>query len=63
VSGKSRATDSVVGVVVIGSLVTGVAGLIAALFAFSSGEFAAAGVCLLAASLSYGLLGIAILGR
>jgi len=63
VSGKSRATDSVVGVVVIGSVVTGVAGLIAALFSFFSADFAGAGVLLIAAALSFGLLGIAVMGR
>jgi len=63
VSGKSRATDSVVGVVVIGSVVTGVAGLIAALFSFFRADFAGAGVLLIAAALSFGLLGIAVIGR
>ena len=55
--------DSVVGVAVLGSIVTGVAGLIATLFSFFEGDFAAAGVCLIAAALSYGLLGMALLGK
>jgi len=63
VSGKSRATDSVLGVVVIGSVVTGVASLIAALFPFFSADFVGAGVLLIAAALSFGLLGVAVLGR
>ena len=62
-SGKSRATDSVLGVVVIGSVVTGVASLIAALFPFFSADFVGAGVLLIAAALSFGLLGIAVIGR
>ncbi|HUW95556.1 MAG TPA: hypothetical protein VMW58_07190 [Anaerolineae bacterium] len=62
-SGKSRATDSVLGVVVIGSVVTGVASLIAALFPFFSADFVGAGVLLIAAALSFGLLGVAVLGR
>jgi hypothetical protein len=41
-----------VGVVMMGSVVTGVAGLIAALFAFFSRDFVAAGICLVAAALS-----------
>ena len=55
--------DSVVGVAVLGSIVTGVASLIAALFPFFSGDFTAAGVFLIAAALSYGLLGMAVLGK
>ena len=62
-SGKSRATDSVLGVVVIGSVVTGVASLIAALFPFFSADFVGAGVLLIAAALSFGLFGVAVLGR
>ena len=62
-SGKGRSADSVVGVAVIGSVVTGVASLIAALFPFFSADYAGAGVLLIAAALSFGLLGIAIIGR
>jgi hypothetical protein len=63
VSEKSRSVDSVVGVAVIGSVVTGVASLIAALFPFFGADYAAAGMLLIAAALSFGLLGIAIIGR
>ena len=62
-SGKSRATDSVVGVAVIGSVVTGVVSLLAALFPFFGADFAGAGILLVAAALSFGLLSLAVLGR
>jgi hypothetical protein len=62
-SEKSRAGDTVVGVAVVGSVVTGVAGLIAALFPFFSADFSGAGILLIAAALSFGLLGLAVLGR
>ena len=62
-SEKSRLGDSVVGVAVIGSVVTGVASLIAALFPFFSADFTGAGVLLIAAALSFGLLGMAVIGR
>jgi hypothetical protein len=60
---RSGVAESVVGVAVLGSIVTGVAGLIGALFAFFGGDFVAAGVFLIAAALSYGLLGMAILDK
>ena len=62
-SDKRRVGDSIVGVAVIGCVVTGVASLIAALFPFFSGDFTAAGVFLIAAALSYGFLGMAVLGK
>ena len=62
-SDKRRVGDSIVGVAVIDCVVTGVASLIAALFPFFSGDFTAAGVFLIAAALSYGLLGMAVLGK
>ena len=62
-SGKGRPVDSVVGVAVIGSVVTGVASLVAALFPFFSADYTAAGVLLIAAALAFGLLGIAVFGK
>jgi len=63
VSGKNRPIDSVVGVAVLGGVVTGVASLVAALFPFFSADYAAAGILLIAAALAFGCLGIAIIGR
>lgn len=48
---------------VLGGAVTGAASLIGALFAFFSVDFAGAGMLLIAAALSFGLLGIAIIRR
>ena len=62
-SEKSRAVDSVMGVAVIGSVVAGVASLVAALFPFFSADYVGAGLLLIAAGLSFGLLGIAVFGR
>jgi hypothetical protein len=56
-----RRLDAIIGLAALGSAVTGVISLVVALFPFLSGEFLAAGVCLLAAALSFGLLAIAVL--
>ncbi len=56
-----RRLDSIIGLAALGSGVTGVVSLVAALFPLFSGEFLAAGVCLLAAALSFGLLANAVL--
>jgi hypothetical protein len=47
--------------VVIASLVTGLAGLLVAVFAFFGGEWVGAGLCLAAAVLAFGLTANAIL--
>jgi len=52
---------SIAGLAIIGTCIIGVASLIAALFAFLNGDFTAVGVCLMAASLSFGLLANAVL--
>jgi hypothetical protein len=62
-SEKRRVGDSLVGVAVLGAVVTGAAGLIGALWAFFSGELNAAALFLVAAALSFGLLGISVLGK
>ena len=56
-----KGTNALVGLAVIGSAVTGVAGFIGALFPFLSGDFLSAGVCVAAAGLSFGLLANALL--
>jgi hypothetical protein len=53
--------DTIIGLVTLGGAITGVAGLVAALVAFFSGEFVATGVCLIAAALSFGLLANALI--
>ena len=60
-SGKHKKIDSLIGLTVVGSGVTGVVGFFAAIFALLMGELAAAGVCLTAAALSFGLLANAVL--
>lgn len=53
--------DIVVGLALLGSSVTGVVSIVAALFPFVSGDHVAVGLCLIAAAISFGLLSIAIL--
>ena len=52
---------SIAGLAIIGTCIIGVASLIAALFSFLAGDFAAGGICLLASALSFGLLANAVL--
>jgi hypothetical protein len=51
-----RTLDGIMALAILGSSVTGVVSLIAALFALSAGESVAASVSLTAAALSFGLL-------
>ena len=53
--------DSIVGLTIVGCSILGIVGSIFALFAQFSGEYLAAGICLVAAALSLGLLANAIL--
>lgn len=48
-------------VILYGGGITGVAGLVAAAFAFFSGDFSGAGICLMASALAFGLMAIAVL--
>ena len=48
---------------IIGSLVTGVLGLLFAVFALFRGELSSAGICLIAAALAFGLLANAVYRR
>jgi uncharacterized membrane-anchored protein len=61
VDNKTNKFEAVLGIVVIASLVTGVAGLLAAVFAFFSADWVGVGVCLGAAALAFGLVANAIL--
>lgn len=58
---NSDGLKRVIGLAMVGCGVTGVASLVAALFPFLSGEFVGAGLCLLAAAVSLGLLANAVL--
>jgi hypothetical protein len=46
---------------VIAGMITGIAGLVAAVFAFIGGDWTGTGVCLIAAALSFGMLANAML--
>jgi hypothetical protein len=48
---------------IIGSLATGILGLFFAVFALFRGEISAAGICLIAAALAFGLLANAVYRR
>ncbi len=58
---KDGKLSFLIGTVAVGAVLTGVGGLLVALLAASNAEFVAAGLCLIAAALSFGLLANAIL--
>lgn len=60
---EQKSASSIVGLAVLGSLITGFVSIAAALFLFITSEFVGAGVCLTAAALSFGLLVNAILRK
>ena len=60
-SENRRKLDAIIGLATLGSGITGVSGLILALFSLLSGDLLATGVCLVAAALSFGLLANALL--
>jgi len=53
--------STVIGLATVGAGFTGVVSLIAALFSLIDSDFAAAGTCLIAAALAFGLLANAVL--
>jgi hypothetical protein len=53
--------NTVIGLSILGSIIVGVASLVAALAALIEGDHLAVGVCLLAAAVSFGLLASAVL--
>jgi len=55
--------NAMIGLATLGSSVTGIASFLAAMATFLSGEFMAAGACLAAAALSFGLLANAVLRK
>lgn len=58
---QDRKFNTVIGLAVVGAVLTGIGALLVALLAASNYEFVAAGLCLTAAALSFGLLANAIL--
>ena len=58
-----RRASWLIGLATLGASITGVFALFAALFAFLSGQWQAAGVCLLAAGVAFGALANALLRR
>jgi hypothetical protein len=58
---SQRQLDTMIGIATVGSMVTGVVGVVAALISFFNGDLAAGGACLIAAALSFGLLANALL--
>jgi hypothetical protein len=52
-----------IGLATVGAAATGVFALFAALLSFASGQWQAAGVCLIAAALAFGALANALLRR
>jgi hypothetical protein len=53
--------NTVLGLAMLGSLIVGIAALLAALAAFIDGDNVAVGLCLAAAALAFGLLSNAVL--
>ena len=60
---NSRLTNIIVGLAATGGAVIGVISGFAALFPLFNGDFLAAGVLFVAASLSFGMLAIAVFGK
>jgi hypothetical protein len=58
---KDRKFNTLIGFAAGGAVLTGAGSLLVGLLAVSNYEFAAAGLCLIAAALSFGLLANAIL--
>ena len=55
-----KVSNTIIALAAVGSAVIGVISFLAALFPFFEGDFAAAGLCLLAAALAFGLLANAL---
>jgi len=55
-----KVSNTIIGLAAVGGAFIGVVSFIAALFPFFEGDFTGAGLCLLAAALSFGLLANAL---
>lgn len=60
---KSNTFDVLLGIGVVFGLVTGIAGLLTAVYAFFSGEWLGTGLCLLAAAVAFGQIANALLRK
>jgi len=60
-SDEHKRQDTLVGLAILGSGITGVASLIVGFISLSDGDLIAVGVCLIAAALAFGLLANALL--
>jgi hypothetical protein len=60
-SDERKRQDTLIGLTIMGSSITGVASLIVGLFSLFDGDLIAVGVCLIAAALAFGLLANALL--
>jgi uncharacterized membrane-anchored protein len=52
---EEKQPHQLIGVILYGALITGIASLLAAVVAFFSGDLSGAGMCLVAAALAFGL--------
>lgn len=52
---------AIIGLALLGSGITGAVSIVAALFPFAAGDYAAMGLCLIAAAIAFGLLSTAVL--
>lgn len=62
-SDERKRQDTLVGLAILGSGITGVASLIVGLVSLLDGDLIAVGVCLIAAALAFGLLANALLSE
>ncbi|HYH82036.1 MAG TPA: hypothetical protein VEX86_19675 [Longimicrobium sp.] len=60
---ENQRGETIAGIAVFCGMVAGFVGLVVAVFSFFAGNFAGAGVCLVAAGLSFGLVANATLRR
>lgn len=60
-SEQRKTLDGIIGFITIGGSITGIVSFIVALFPLFRADYAAAGLCLIAAALSFGLLANAVL--
>jgi len=58
-----KVSQTIIGLAAAGAALIGVVSLIAALFPFFNGDYAAAGFCLIASGISFGLLANAVFRR
>lgn len=60
---QHRGLNTIIGVATIGPVIVGIVSFVGALIPFFNGNYAGAGVLLIASALSFGLLSNAVLGK